>query len=145
ILVSLFYSIILGHLFPKKLFYTLIVVFVSFAIINAFGIQGTHAIPTYTRTLESVFIIFYVILYLYNIISELKIKKLETDYAFWISAGFLVYFCSAIINNVIANTLTGPDHVIIRQSMWAFNALFLLILYVLIAIGLWTYRRQMTT
>lgn len=56
----------------------------------------THRIVKYSLTLESALMIFWVLLYFYELIRSLKIPNLLTFPFFWVCSGLLLYYSSII-------------------------------------------------
>ena len=107
-----------------------------FLLINSIFIQKLTEFNSNSRSLQELVVIVYVLIWFYKIMTEMNIKKLEEEPAFWINAGFLVYFSATVLLFFFSNYLLH-----FRQDLnlyiWGFHAVFLTLLYLSISIGLW--------
>jgi hypothetical protein len=140
-LISWFYKEYLGDFLNKRVFYGIFVLFMVFAIVNAFFIQSIYEQNAYPRGLECLFVVFYAITAYYKTLKSLEIISIEKSPMFWINAGFLFYFAGSLFLFVLGNLILTQD---IQLSMlsWAIHACVLGLMYIFIGIGLWHSPRQ---
>ena len=140
---SMFYYQLFERKFVKKVIVSLLILFVLFAVTNTLYWQSLQVYNSYSRSVEGAFLLCFAIAWFYKVFVNGKIIKLETHPVFWINAGVLVYFSGSLLLFVTNNFLVK----ISRQHFfeaWALHGLFLIIHYLLIAIGIWLikYKKQ---
>jgi hypothetical protein len=134
-----FYSILLRGFIPQKVFLYLAFGFVTFSALNSLFIQDLKTFNTYARSLEGVLVIVLSLLWFYQTLIEMKIKKLEEEPVFWVNAGFLLYFSGNVLLFAFSNYIMNINNSL-NSYIWAFHALFSILVYLLIAVGLWKTR-----
>lgn len=110
---------------------------------NAFLIGGLLLNNTYASALASGGLILYALFYFSQIFRELRVKRLERDPVFLLSAGSLLYFSSSILVNSIMNTLLFESMTV----AWVFYMIdrnLDIIFKVCLALALWQAARQAT-
>lgn len=112
------------------------VLFVAVAVFMSAFLQPLSENPTIARSLQSGFILFYGIAYCANLLQQLSMKQPEKNPIFWLNAGALMYFSGNLFLFIFSNYLLFEPHRVLRES-WALHAAFLMVYYVLIAIGIW--------
>jgi uncharacterized membrane protein YfcA len=144
VMVSLFYSASLKEYISKRVFYTFIVLFTIFSLFNSFFLQPFTKNNTYARSIEGLFIIAYTIIYFYKSLDETNAVREKRTTFLWISSGFLLYFSYSVLLFTLSNFIRGNDLRELRLTLWAIHALFSILLYIQISIGLWKYRTRQT-
>jgi hypothetical protein len=76
----------------KKIIAAASVLFVVFAAINLFFIQGVTGFNTNLFTISSIVFILYSICYFYRLIRELPEPFIERMYMFWVNTAVFIYF-----------------------------------------------------
>lgn len=144
VLVTVFYSLLLKEYISPKVFRVITVLFVLFSVYNSFFIQSFTKNNTYARSIEGLFIIAYTIIYFYKSLDETGSNRQKNRATFlWISSGFLLYFAYSVLLFTLSNFIRGVEYRQLRLNLWAINALFSILLYIQISIGLWKYRGKL--
>jgi hypothetical protein len=94
---------------------------------------------TYARSLEGILVIILCLSWCYQTLTEMKIRALQQDPVFWTNTGFLLYFSGNVLLFTFSNYILNINHAL-NQYIWAFHALFSILLYFFITIGLWKAR-----
>ncbi len=131
-----FYSTLLSSIFQKKVFVWTGILFATLSLLNTAFLQEITIFNTYARSLEGVFVIVLCLLWCYKTLTEMKIKKLGQHPVFWVNTGFLLYFSGGVLLFAFSNYILGINKAL-NMYIWAFHALFSILLYFLITIGLW--------
>lgn len=130
------YKTMLNKLIPNAVFTIILIAFVFFSLLNAFFIQGWQANNSYQRTIESVLVVGFALLYFYNTTRELKVKQIERESMFWLSVGVLLYFSGALFIFIFSNYLLHYSRSL-ALTFWVAHAFFLILFYISAAIALW--------
>lgn len=131
--LALLYSKVLGRHINQKLLKGIIVVFLTYCILNPIFIQKFTQY-SHVRSFSSIILIVFSILYYYRIMTEAKIKKLVDEPMIWINTAILIYFAGVMFYNVLFTLLLEySKHLAIQAAI--FNAFLNITFYVLIAIG----------
>ena len=134
--ISLFYYRTLKHFISAKVLLGTIIGFVSFAIINAFFIQGITNFNSYARSIECIILILFSLIYYYMMLSELSIKDPIKSTDFWLNTAFLIYFSGSFVLFILSN-LINEQSLEINIAAWAMHSFLLAILHIFISLGLW--------
>ena len=86
------YRISYTRLLFKRLTLIGIVSFTAFAVFNCFFIEGYNNINSSSFTVSGIALLFYCLLYFYQLVEELPEQHVERIFMFWISAGVFMYF-----------------------------------------------------
>lgn len=76
----------------KKIIYAIAILFLVFAAINLFFIQGVSTFNTNLFTISGIVFILYAIIYFYRLIRELPEPFIERMYMFWVNTSVFIYF-----------------------------------------------------
>lgn len=164
VMLTLFYSYVLSAAIPRRIFLTVIGLFVLLAVLNALFIQPLKTHNTYMRSLESLVIIIWTIIYFYRRLADeydeepeinpgknailteadLRNNKHRATAILWMNSGFLVYFSASLLLFTLGNFMAGKAFREISKNLWAIHAFVSICLYIVIAIGLWIHRRTET-
>ena len=134
--ITWFFSTVLKGFIPPKTFVGLAIVFAVLSTLNSMFLQNTETFNTYARSLEGILVIILCLLWCYRTLMEMKIQHLEQDPVFWVNTGFLLYFSGNVLLFAFSNYILNINHAL-NLYIWAFHALFSILLYTLITIGLW--------
>lgn len=133
-----FYHALNGAL-SKSIFWGAAAGFGLLSGLNSAFFQPIDTFNTYARSLEGILIIALCLFWCYRTLVEMKIQRLEKDPAFWAMTGFLLYFSGNVLLFAFSNYI-----LYINKSMnlyiWAFHALFSILLHLFITTGLWKAR-----
>jgi hypothetical protein len=103
-LMYFFYQV-LGLPKVKKIIPVLALVYIVFALINLFFIQGLEELNTRSELVASIILIFLSIAYYYQILLDKKIIPLLNNPLFWISTGVLVSNLGSILALYLINVI----------------------------------------
>lgn len=139
-MIAWFYHIVLRGMLPVRLLPGIICIFVLFALFNAFFLQGWFQFNTLPRSIQSLLIICLSLACYFKMLSGVKSGKTEIP-VFWINTGFLFYFSGALLLFSLSNYILPLNHRF-NIYIWTIHALFSILLYLFIFIGLWNYRKK---
>ncbi len=129
-------------LIKTKLAITFIFVILGFLIISLLSLMYVQSIEmynNYTSTLEAFILIFYAAANLFKILDhpEYYVRSRITE--LYITSGILLYYSGSFIIFIIYNVITFTSD--LAFLIWNTHATFLLLMYILFAIGLWKYKK----
>jgi len=134
-----FYLLLLFYrelLFTGKvpLFFNLLpLLFLVACCLNAYYLQSIYTYNSYMRSLEALTIMLLAVNYFAKIAAQPNSKVTASQY-FWFNAGLFLYFSGAFMLFIFANFIMALS----RQNfdiIWNIHASFVLVMYILIAIG----------
>ena len=131
-----FYSIALRESIQKSWFIWIGLGFALLSGLNSKFLQDTHTFNTYARSLEGILVIIFCLIWCYRTLTEMKIKRLEQNPVFWVNTGFLLYFSGTVLLFAFSNHILAINRAL-NMYIWAFHALFSILLYFFITMGLW--------
>ena len=140
-MLFLFYKHILRNQIKKYIWYLIAIVFYLFSIIDSVWLQGLYNFNSYTINLENAIMVFFSILCFYRIGKEMKVLQLERYPIFWINTGVLFYYSGSLLLFTLSNEAISFSRTI-RMHIWNLHALFVMLMYFLISIGLWVNRKS---
>jgi len=112
-----------------------------FAVINFLFIQTPKVFNTYTAYAGGILIITVALNYIYFIINETYIEKIQTLPLFWLSFGVLVYYGGTLFlflfnNYLIEHFQTG------NQVAWVLHNLLNVVKNIFLFIALWVHHKR---
>lgn len=131
-----FYGTELKGFVEKKWFFLTGIGFAVLSVLNSAFLQDTDTFNTYARSLEGILVILLCLAWCYRTLSEMKIRRLEQDPVFWVNTGFLLYFSGNVLLFAFSNYIIDINRAL-NLYIWAFHALFSILLYFFVTIGLW--------
>jgi hypothetical protein len=131
-----FFSVVLKDFLPQKWFVWAALAFAALSGLNSVFLQPPLTFNTYARSLEGILVIILCLTWCYRTLSEMKILRLEQDPVFWVNTGFLLYFSGNVLLFAFSNYIVAINRTM-NLYIWAFHALFSILLYFFITIGLW--------
>ncbi len=131
-----FYSKVLQGFVKKGLFIAAGLGFTVLSVLNSTFLQDTETFNTYARSLEGILVILFCLSWCYRTLDEMKIQRLEQNPVFWVNTGFLLYFSGTVLLFAFSNYIMDFNRAL-NLYIWAFHALFSLLLYIFITVGLW--------
>ena len=137
--LALFYSRALDGMVKKRVFVGLGIGFAVLSALNSGFLQPVNTFNTYARSLEGIVVIVFCLSWCYRTLTEMKILKLEQDPVFWVNTGFLLYFSGNVLLFAFSNYILNINRAL-NLYIWAFHALFSILLYFFISVGLWKAR-----
>jgi len=141
--ITWFYYVAMPSYLPRKVAIGAIIVFAVAALLNTIYLQPVTQFNTYARTLASIIVITYALIYFYKIISEVQITNLEKDPIFWVNTGFLIYFSGSTLLFVFSNFIL-PFKTSLNIYVWALHAVFNILLYLIQSVGIWVAANNKT-
>jgi hypothetical protein len=134
-----FYKRLLAHCLPNRFFAGLGIGFVCISILNSIFLQDVFTFNTYARSLEGLIVICLCLFWCYRTLLETRIRYLESEPAFWVNTGFLIYFSGGVLLFAFSNYILQINQHL-NLYIWAFHSLLNILLYVFISIGIWKVR-----
>lgn len=134
-----FYGTVLQGFVKKTVFVWIGVGFAILSGLNSWFLQDPMTFNTYARSLEGILVIILCLMWCYKTLTEMKIKQLQQDPVFWVNTGFLLYFSGNVLLFAFSNYILGINRAL-NLYIWAFHALFSILVYFFISIGLWKAR-----
>lgn len=135
-IISWFYWLVFKDYFSKLLIPIVFFTFFIFSLIDSFIFHNVFTFNSYAKSLECIIIVVLSVLYLYKTFNEFQEKDPSDTPVFWINAGFLFYFSGCLFLFTFSNyMLTQVKSMAIVT--WALHAFFMILMYILIAVGLW--------
>lgn len=134
-----YYSVVLKNFLKKWVFAAGAIGFGLLSVLNTAFLQDAQTFNTYARSLEGVLVILICLLWCYRTLVEMKIKQLEQAPEFWVNTGLLLYYSGNVLLFAFSNYIMGINRAL-NLYIWAFHALFSLLLYFFITVGLWKAR-----
>jgi len=114
--------------------------FAQIAILNTIFLQPLHTYNSYARSLEAIMVLVCVLLSLYRQLLAGG-QKLRHQPLFWVNLAFLFYFSGSLFLFIAGNYLLSGSATL-NQLVWGLHALWVWLLYTLIAIGLWKHTNR---
>jgi len=131
-----FYGIVLRGFVKKTMMVGLGLGFAILSALNSAFLQSVTTFNTYARSLEGILVILLCLIWCYHTLTEMKIKRLEQDPVFWVNTGLLLYFSGNVLLFAFSNYIVDINRAL-NLYIWAFHALFSILLYFFITVGLW--------
>jgi hypothetical protein len=112
-------------------------VFLVFAALDTFYLEGINQINSYTHVLQSAVLIGLALLYFEQLLNELRVMRLERDPLFLVSTAVVLYFSGTVLMYVFINHfLTTNDHAG-NEVIYTINSVVNLVQYSLFALAFW--------
>ncbi len=144
-LITLMYMQLLKGKISRNIFLAIIAIFIICAVLNTLYLQPITGHNTYVRSLESLIIIIWAIAYFYsNLANEESTHVKQENGILVINSAFLLYFSASLLLFTLSNFISVTSSKNLRINLWAIHALVSIIMYLLIAIGLWKHRKTAT-
>lgn len=140
-IISFIYKFEFKSFIPKYWLETVVGVTVCFFLYNLLWGQGFFFNNTLSKTIESVLLILFSLLYFHKTIKELKITRLEATPMFWFNSGVLLYFSGSLFIFIFSNYLLTYSKELGIQ-IWAIHAFFMMLFYFTISIALWVNHKN---
>lgn len=138
ILLMVFFKRIFSSHKIERYFLPLIIAFSLLCIINAVYFQSLFTYNSYTKTAEAIIVCFFSAKYFFVLLDGIDKITPAKKSLIYINTGLLLYFsCSFIIFVLYKNGIMSWD---MSLFIWSIHATFLLLMYILFAIGLWKYK-----
>ncbi len=141
LLLSRVYQIEFRHFLPSRFFLILVIIFLSFCLLNTYFWQPYTANNSYAKTLESIILIGLAMTYFYKTLREAKIEKLEKEPLFWINCAILMYFSVDIFIFIFSNYMLQIAGSLATQ-IWVIHGIFLILFYSICFFAIWLSKSQ---
>ena len=109
--------------------------FLLLALVASLFIHPIHTNPALSRSIEGLWIIFYGLLYSFELFRSLRIKKPESHPMFWLNAGALVYFSGSLFLFIFSNYILAESQMV-KIEAYALHGVFIVFYYSLLGTGL---------
>jgi hypothetical protein len=138
-ILSVFFTQSSWHIRLKRLVAFANIIFFVAAVLNVFLLQNIHSYNSYTRSVEALIIVLLSV-YNFTILMDNSGKPGKSYIAeVYFTSAILLYFSGAFL---IFATFNLFDIAIgLEILIWNTHATFLLLMYLLLAIGLWKLKR----
>jgi hypothetical protein len=103
--------------------------------------QSLEVYNSYSKSVESVFLVFFSIGWFYKVFIDGTIKRLELHPIFWINEAVLIYVAGSFLLFVTNNFLMEIPLIEFFEA-WALHGIFIMIHYIFISIGLWLIKHK---
>lgn len=141
LLLLKFYYSILKDFLPKAAFLILAVVPPCFFILDSLFIESIYNFNPYARSVESLIIIFLAMSWYVKLVSADAEDVVLAKSLKFINSAFLIYFSGSLMLFSFSDSISRLVQNL-RFSIWTVHTLLTVTLYVLLALGLWKYRKQ---
>ncbi|MNJ86452.1 hypothetical protein D3C87_39480 [compost metagenome] len=134
-LLFAYYSFQSKPLLTRFWFYLILVLFLSFALLDAFVLENLHSFNIYTRSLEAfIFIGCSVHWFIRSLTIDSKVILPEQNALKYMNAGFFIYFSGSLILFAFSNYINHLGRPLL-MNIWTLHTLLLIVLYLFIFTG----------
>ncbi len=134
-LLFTYYSFQGKPLLTRFWFYLVSVLFLLFALLDAFVLENLHSFNIYTRSLEAfVFIGLSVHWFIRSLTIESKAVFQDQNALKYMNAGFFIYFSGSLILFAFSNYINHLGYPLL-MNIWTLHTLLLIVLYLFIFTG----------
>ncbi len=134
IFFAFFYHKQLNNFIQKKYIFIAALAFILFSVINVFFLNGIESYPTITRSIESLILVSFSILFYSQVMIESKIEKLSKAPMIWINTAVLFYFSANLFFHAFFSLIFKISVEVSIYIGYFFKVLNLLF-YLLVAVG----------
>ncbi len=117
----------------------LIFFLIAFSVVNVAFLQDIHTYNGYVKSIVAILIIAYAISFYKNTLDNVSTDTSSAKPTIYINTGLILYFSGSFIFFIVPNLIV-PD-LQFGVLIWTIHATFLLIMYILVAIGLWKHKK----
>jgi hypothetical protein len=139
-LFSMAYRHFLDGFLNKKVIYGIMIIVISYSVINSLFIQSIYLFPNFVRAIGIFILAVYAMLWFLKSLREMKITSLRADPVVWINTGAIIYFSGSFFIFILSNLFLEHSRVILGYSFRVSTFLSNLF-YILIAIGFWKTKK----
>lgn len=136
LLLGLFYYQILSGFFKRQIIIAIIVLFEVYIFVNAGFIQSIYEYPVLLRSLGTIIIMFFSLVYFYKVMIEAKHTNLWQEPLIWINGALLIYYSGNLFFTILFNFILEYSREFSKITAFYFSGIMTLF-YILIAIGFW--------
>ncbi len=138
-LFAYYYALLRGFL-HRVFFIILAVAFPLFSIFNSLFIEKTTAFNSYSRSVEALIFIFLSASWFVKSVSLVPNEPAKNSSRHFITAGLLIYFSGSILLFALGANIIRLSPAF-RVNVWILNTTLAVLLYLLIAVGLWKQKK----
>ncbi|MFN4945542.1 MAG: hypothetical protein ACK5FG_02465 [Chryseotalea sp.] len=125
------------EVYPRKAIFLVAMLFLFFFIANIQLFQGPHQLNSATVYLGSFLLIFYIIIILNKISSELRVVDYFDYPLYWVSMGMVLYLGSNLYPFLFNNFLIKLSAMNNQQANWLFHNSMNIVKNSLLTVALW--------
>ncbi|WP_343631640.1 hypothetical protein [Fluviicola sp.] len=141
-LLFAWYAVQSKSFLPRIWLFGMPVLFLLFALLDAFVLESLHSFNIYTRSLEAfIFIGCSVHWFIRSITLESKVVTGEQQALNYMNAGFFIYFSGSLILFAFSNYINHLGRSLL-MNIWTLHSLLLIVLYLFILTGFWKTNRK---
>lgn len=137
VLIVSIYKEKLPDIFPKTVFNSLYITFISFALINVLFFQDIFTFNSNVITVSAILYIILSLVYFYSLLNKSTYTPLEKSPVFWINTGILIGFSSNILVYLVSNNVKLSLNE--TYTLWGCHAIVNIVFIIFITIALWIY------
>lgn len=126
---------LLDSSFLKRVIFANVFFLLFFSIGNSWLFQSLFEFNTNTLTIEGILLIIYSVLYLFQILRQLKIREVEKHFSFWLVSGILYYFAGNFFLFNLSNFLLEIEPFKFSEY-WHIHSVNLLLFYTAFTVAL---------
>jgi hypothetical protein len=112
-----------------------------FSVVNILSWQPLTVYNSFSKTIESAFLLCFAVVWFYKVFVDQSIHRLETHPVFWVNAAVLIYFSGSFVLFVTNNFLEEIPLIEYFEA-WALHGIFIMIHYLFITIALWLLKHK---
>lgn len=140
-LFSMAYRHFLDGFLNKKVIYGIMIIFISYSVINSLFIQSIYnQFPNFVRAIGIFILAIYAMLWFLKSLREMKITSLRAEPVVWINTGAIIYFSGSFFIFILSNLFLEHSHAILGYS-FRVSTFLMNLFYILIAIGFWKTKK----
>lgn len=124
-------------IYNRKIIISIAILFITFYIVNLNWLQGPHQLNSATVYLGSFLLIFYIIIILNKISSELSVVDYFDYPLYWVSMGMVLYLGSNLYPFLFNNFLIKLSAMDNQQANWLFHNSMNIVKNSLLTVALW--------
>ena len=133
--IAVIYRFVLKSWMSSKWIYGLIAFFVVFAYLNTLFFEKLTEFNSIARAIEGLLIITLCLIYFYKVLTEMKIKRLESEPMFWLNTGLIIYFSASLFIFIFSNYIEPSTK--LSLTFWGIHAILTIIKNLFFTITLW--------
>jgi len=143
LLLALFYVPLLVPVIKRRWVVSIIILFMLYSIFNVVFIQELHD-RSNLRSLSSIILVAFSLLFFYRIMIESRIHKLVAEPMVWINSAILLFFASIFFYNMLI-TPALRSSLQLARFMSTINRLFIVLFYLGVAYSFYLEGRKPVT
>jgi hypothetical protein len=140
-LFSMAYRHFLDGFLNKKVIYGIMIIVISYSVINSLFIQSIfQQFPNFVRAICVFILAVYAMLWFLKSLREMKITSLRAEPIVWINTGAIIYFSGSFFIFILSNLFLEHSRDILSYS-FRVSSFLMALFYILIAIGFWKTKK----